>query len=212
MNENLKFFDAFYFIVITATTIGYGDIYPLKTESRLIVSVMIVIIFVIFGDQISKILEIMKESDKYDIRYSLKSHTIVFNNKSISVLTSFLINHFTTVEEGSKVLIVDDVSMTEKFNRLGKDLFKGRILFLTTRFGVTTRILIKSWASEAKHIFVLSDPFSGNGDEQDKQALFLKSFLRNNGIECPIYLQFSIYDDRYLENFITIINYQEDER
>lgn len=95
MSENLKFFDSFYFVVITVTTIGYGDILPMTRESRIIISIMIVIVFVIFGNQISRILSIMKESDKYDIDYNLKSHTIVFNNRSILTLTSFLFDHLT---------------------------------------------------------------------------------------------------------------------
>ena len=110
MSENLKFLDSFYFIVVTATTIGYGDILPIKSESRIIISIMIVIIFVIFGGQITKIIAIMKESDKFDIAYNLKSHTIVFNNRSISVLTSFLLDHLThTYPQGTKVLVIDDV-------------------------------------------------------------------------------------------------------
>lgn len=98
MSEHLKFLDSLYFMVITATTIGYGDIIPITRDSRICMSVMIVIIFVIFGDQFSRIMSIIRESDKYDINYKLKDHVVVFNNKSTTVLTSFLLDYLSYTE------------------------------------------------------------------------------------------------------------------
>jgi voltage-gated potassium channel len=39
--ENLTFFDAFYFTVITVATVGYGDIYPTNTASKIFSIVLI---------------------------------------------------------------------------------------------------------------------------------------------------------------------------
>lgn len=71
INENLAFADAFYDILQTVSTIGYGDILMIKDTSRIIFSIMLVIIFTIFGNQISKIVSTIKESDKFDIKYNL---------------------------------------------------------------------------------------------------------------------------------------------
>lgn len=184
MSQELKFLDSFYFVVITGTTIGYGDIYPKTAESRIIISFMVVFIFVIFGDQISKIIAIVKDSDKYDNAYQLNSHTIVFNNKSIKVLVAFLFDHLMHIgSKDTKILVIDDVSMTNKMSKiLNFDLFLHKVHFLSVRNGVTPKTLIKACVKHADSIFLISDPYSQNGDEQDKKSLFLKTFLRNNGV------------------------------
>ncbi|CAI2387150.1 unnamed protein product [Moneuplotes crassus] len=219
MSESLKFIDSFYYIVITATTIGYGDIYPTRSQSRVIISIMLIIIFLIFGDQISKIIAIIKESDKYDIKYNLKSHIILFGNKSFSVIPPFLLDCLgSTKSERTKILIIDDVSVTSKMDQLlDFEHFQGRVYFLSVRNGITCKTFIKSCAKSAASVFIISDPYSINGEDQDKKGLFLKTYLRNNGVNCPIYIQLSLYDDKYIENFIdkneteaseSIINYQ----
>lgn len=40
-DENITFLEAFYFVVVTFTTVGYGDIYPAETLSRAVVGVAI---------------------------------------------------------------------------------------------------------------------------------------------------------------------------
>ena len=204
MSEELKFADSFYFIVITATTIGYGDIYPISRDSRIIISFLIVFIFAIFGDQISKIIAIMKESDRYDIAYNLKNHTVIFNNKSTLVLTSFLLDHLSHWGiDDTKILVVDEVSMTDNMSKLIHfGYFEGRVHFLSVRKGITPKTLLKACVKSANNIFIISDPYSSNGEEQDKRGLFLKIFLRNNGVDWPIFLQMSLYDEKYLENYL----------
>ncbi|CAI2387773.1 unnamed protein product [Moneuplotes crassus] len=205
MSEPLKFIDSFYYVVITATTIGYGDIYPTRSQSRIIVAIILIIIFMIFGDQISKIIAIMKDSDKYDIKYNMKSHTILVGNRCFSIITPFLHDALRNAEhEESKILIIDDVSMTDRMEKLlDYEAFQGRVYFLSVRNGITHKTFIKCCANKASSIFIISDPYSISGEDQDKKGLFMKTYLRNNGVNCPIYIQLSLYDDKYLENFIT---------
>ena len=82
------------------------------------------------------------------------------------------------------------------------EYFEGRVYFLSVRKGITSKSFMKACAKNADNIFIISDPFSFNGEEQDKKGLFLKAYLRNNGVNCPIFLQLSLYDEKYLENYI----------
>lgn len=201
MNHSMKFIDSFYFVVITVGTIGYGDIYPISTWSRLGVAVMLVIFFTIFGDQISKIVAIMKESDMYDVKYSLKQHIVVFNDRSIVLLSQFLLNYL-KYHENAKILVIDDVSMSKQMKKLMEfELFIGHVCFLSIRNAIDTKTLSKGCIHHASHIFFLTDPFSEYSIQQDKKALFLKNFLINNQIKAQITLQFSLYDEQYLLNF-----------
>ena len=72
---------------------------------------MIAVIFTIFGNQINKIIAVMRESDMYDVKYYLKQHIIIFNNKSISLLTYFVDSLFIKFNNRNlKILVIDDVS------------------------------------------------------------------------------------------------------
>ena len=53
----------------------------------------------------------MRESDMYDVKYYLKQHIIIFNNKSISLLTYFVDSLFIKFNNRNlKILVIDDVS------------------------------------------------------------------------------------------------------
>lgn len=201
MSEDMKFVDSLYFVVVTVSTIGYGDIFPKKSWSRLAIAIMILVIFTIFGNQISKIVAVWKESDKYDVTYHLKGHIVIFNNKSIQTLTHFILNYM-LYYENTKILVIDDVSLSKQMKKfLEFELFVGKVFFLSIRRGIDTKTLVKAGMHQASQIFFLSDPYSIHGDQQDKKALFLKNYLINNQIMAPITLQFSLFDEQYLINF-----------
>ena len=111
-SEHLKFHDALYFVVITSTTMGYGDIIPIKHESKICIAIMIIIIFTIFGEQVSRLISIYYESDRYDVKYKFQGHIVVFNNKSLKVLTEFLLDYL-NYNVDAKILVVDDVCISD---------------------------------------------------------------------------------------------------
>lgn len=53
--DNMKYLDAFYYMIVTASTIGYGDIYPKSVIARFIVLAILLCVFAVLGDNISKI-------------------------------------------------------------------------------------------------------------------------------------------------------------
>lgn len=47
--QKLKYIDSMYFVLVTAATLGYGDIYPNTIYSRFVVIIVLLAVFVIFG-------------------------------------------------------------------------------------------------------------------------------------------------------------------
>ena len=65
-SQAMRFVDAIYYMIITSGTIGYGDIFPVTTISRMTIILIIVMIITVFGNQISALAAIIKEADFND--------------------------------------------------------------------------------------------------------------------------------------------------
>ena len=61
----MSFFRSFYFTVVTLTTIGYGDLYPARFESRLIVAVCVPMIVVLVPVKLARLHEMTTERKVY---------------------------------------------------------------------------------------------------------------------------------------------------
>lgn len=92
---DLNYIDAIYYMAVTGSTLGYGDIVPIIPISRLVVITIIVIIIYIFGTQITKILKMMQGWDSYDTKMKLNQHDVIFLfDDNLEILRSFLLYYF----------------------------------------------------------------------------------------------------------------------
>jgi len=69
-----QFHDMIYFMVVTVTTVGYGDIAPVTMEGRMSVIVIIMVIIGLFPNQYSELSRINSLTSKYE-RDSLKKRS-----------------------------------------------------------------------------------------------------------------------------------------
>ena len=142
--EVMKFDGSLYFVLVTVTSIGYGDIYPKSAITRIAIGIMILCAFTVFGNQISKIVAIMKESDEFDIHYSMSKHVIVFSANSMHLLTNFLIDFYEKYPK-TKVLVIGDREMGQKIKiLLGMSFFEARLYFLSIGKGIDLKTINKS--------------------------------------------------------------------
>lgn len=115
--ENLLFDSSIYFVTITVGSLGYGDILPITPLSRMVTLIILLSVFTIFGNQISKIVAIMKESDEFDIQYNMRDHTIVFSANSIDLVCSFLVDYYKN-NPHTKVLVIGEREMSQTMKAL----------------------------------------------------------------------------------------------
>jgi len=58
--EKLTFDASFYFMIVTVTTVGYGDIKPDSDSARMIICFFIILMIVILTKQTSELYDLMK--------------------------------------------------------------------------------------------------------------------------------------------------------
>ena len=73
----MYFLDAFYYMIITSSTIGYGDIFPETVLARFIVIALVLCFFAVFGDSISKIATLVRETNFNNKFYKMKNHIVI---------------------------------------------------------------------------------------------------------------------------------------
>ena len=81
-DEELTFDSALYFVLITITTVGYGDMSPDSTLSRIIVGIFFIGAVVFFTMQTSEISDLLKQSSSFNKPFKRKTNTHVILTSS----------------------------------------------------------------------------------------------------------------------------------
>jgi voltage-gated potassium channel len=198
----LNYIDAIYYIAVTASTLGYGDIFPKIEISRYFIMAVIVILIYIFAVQVDKIATMMKSRDSYDLKLNLKLHDVIFlYDDNLEILTSFLLYYFRFEKDSYNEEIIKTkrtiliISNREKgidtrikaFMNL--KIFEGRIKYIPSKGSVDRRLIDNGCLKEARAIYFLCNPTSEFGNNQDKMSIIYSHFMKNHRVRAEIFIQ-----------------------
>jgi len=186
--EQMNFFDAFYFMIITCTTIGYGDIVPTKTISRMFIVVMLFSLFIIITNQITTIINLFSVWGPSLVIFNGTGHIIVFADSSTNLKT-FL--EEIRIRKGRIPIVI----LSQDIAKLESKTFPFNKVTLLNYEINNLEFLARSNISHASAIFIFSNKSTRNCliNEKFIDSLLVKSNQFNNNI--PIYIQ-SLYSEK----------------
>jgi len=185
------FLTAFYFIVVTSSTLGYGDIYPLTATARLISVVLIVVLVYVISDQVSRISYLVSNCSKYDKKYSLANHIIVTGYYTHRSLNSFL-NEFYHTDHGyqkaSCLVVGANYPPPEVVQTIKEARTSAKVYYLEgDPFSKST--MKKANIFMANAVFILTTQNSENLEETDMRSILISKQIQHLVPYTPTYLQ-----------------------
>lgn len=140
--NNASLFDSFYFLVITLSTVGYGDVTPKSYQAKIFVIIVIITGIVMLPSLIAGIVEMYQLRKRGTLSYRKESDFIIvygaFNDASFvsDILYSFI--HSSSYSSSSsllkksyKVLLMSSKEIPGKVaNLLKSQVFRGKAIFI----------------------------------------------------------------------------------
>jgi len=153
------FLSAFYYMIVTSSTLGYGDIYPIKTASRMITIVLIIAMVGIISDQLSKISQLMDNYSKYDTVYNDIRHIVIVGSYSELSLLNFL-KQFYHEDHGNVktrcIIVGEGYPTTAIVSILEDPRFEGKVSYLESP-STNIDTFNKANIAMAESVFILTN-------------------------------------------------------
>ncbi|UOQ47097.1 ion channel [Gracilibacillus caseinilyticus] len=185
------FFDGFWWVMTTVTTVGYGDLYPVTIAGRWLALFLYVIGIGLIGVVIGKIIDGLaiyrKKRQEGDIVYKGKGHYIIIG---WSQKANFAIKEMLATNENIEIIIIDQF---EKAPLLDSNIYyiKGN---------ASEKVpLEKANIKEAKSVLVFADDTIRDGQLADGKSLLIASTIEEMAPEVHTIVE--IMEESHIKNF-----------
>eukprot|EP00743_Colponemidia_sp_Colp-15_P009190 GILK01010028.1.p1 GENE.GILK01010028.1~~GILK01010028.1.p1 ORF type:complete len:996 (-),score=150.53 GILK01010028.1:36-2978(-) len=185
--EPFAFHDAVYFVVSTASTVGFGDIAPSSWFGRLFTTCFIVVTFTVIPLQINQLFKYIQSTSPYggrirDAANSGSRHVILCGAINYENLSQFLTEFFHKDHGGKyqlmKVVLLCPELPSERIRSILDDPINvNRVMYLRGS-ALNFYDLDRAKAQSAEAVFVLTVKSSSFDDHDDTGSLFRALALR----------------------------------
>jgi len=198
----LEFHDALYFVVVTLSTVGYGDVSPPTAIGRLFVTVVILFFIVWVPYEVERLLEILRlaPSKAQIFLASHADHIIIGSGpESHSQINTFLRNycHKDNGYSGEHILIVvpwkDEPGVEWSAMRLEHGLDNVTLLSGDLQLGET---LERTAHKNARAVFIFSHRNAKSSKKEDTVAMLRSLSCHQHAPSVPIYVQLIRQDSK----------------
>ncbi|KAJ3225939.1 hypothetical protein HK099_005872 [Clydaea vesicula] len=165
--------DCLYYIMVTFSTIGFGDLTPKTIPSRILVMFLILVVVIFVPLQSNKLAELYGATNRYQrARYSASknsAHVILTGIVTYSSIIDFCREYFANDPSGQVVILAMNPPTLEIRRILRHPFYKYRLFYLCGS-ALNTGDLNRCSASQATGIFLLnSETTTSNTSGDDDQ-------------------------------------------
>uniref|UniRef100_A0A914CMS7 Uncharacterized protein n=2 Tax=Acrobeloides nanus TaxID=290746 RepID=A0A914CMS7_9BILA len=189
-------FTSFYFVMVTFSTVGYGDWYPDTWLSQLFVVVLICVAFIVLPSKIENLGQTWLEQKKAGSRFvrefaHAETHVVVtIPHLDADFFEDFLKEFYSHPEHSSYLIVL--LAPTELDNRmkilLKMPVWAQRVVFVNG-FVFKEEDLERVLMQEAKACFVLSSRHIVRKSESDQQIILTSWAIKDYAPHVPQYVQ-----------------------
>ncbi|KLO22585.1 hypothetical protein X275_05895 [Marinitoga sp. 1197] len=184
-------FDAFWWLIVTIATVGYGDIVPRTIIGKIIGIIIIMLgvtLFSLISGSIASLLVEWRIKERKGLgKVKFKNHIVILGWNNHLEKTLEAMNKFINLEDYHIVLVNQaDEEDYENFRSRFADL---NIKFIHGDF-TKENVLKRANISQAKHIIILSDTYGGKSlEECDERTLISILLIRTLNDTAKIYAE-----------------------
>eukprot|EP00003_Mantamonas_plastica_P027345 TRINITY_DN5846_c1_g1_i2.p1 TRINITY_DN5846_c1_g1~~TRINITY_DN5846_c1_g1_i2.p1 ORF type:complete len:731 (-),score=239.15 TRINITY_DN5846_c1_g1_i2:251-2443(-) len=183
--QRLTFLDSLYFLIVTVTTVGYGDITPESELGKTVTIVFICFFFVVVPRQTSELWQLSTTDTAFRKPYSKgeASHVLVCGDINFTTAMRFL-QEFYHEDHGEEAKEIDVVFLSnsepdQSLRRLLLESSYSRSVSYIIGSALVRRDLENANAAGAIGCFLLSDRHAANIKEEDAATMFRAMAVRN---------------------------------
>jgi voltage-gated potassium channel len=196
--SNIKnFFDALWWSLVTITTVGYGDLYPVTFWGRIIGIIFILLGFVLFSIFTAVVAsslidrKIKERKGLYTIK--TRNHIVIcgWNSSSVKIL------EFLTRESPDQTIVLVNELGEDKISALINTYPAIMIKYIRGDF-TNLEVLNKANVFEAQHVILMYDESNPHIPPSDERTIIAAHNLTNNAVEGNVSVQ--LREEKYLQN------------
>lgn len=201
--DEFFYFDALYLVIISVSTVGFGDINPSNDVSKAIVMLMICALMAIVPRELNALGALMDRTSAYDPPFTPQPEAghVVLCGKPSSISVKMFLQEFYHLDHGeqlTRVVILDPDEPSEAMVEVIEDpMYSGEVKYVQYVKGSVMSVndLFKVLAFEATCIFIFSNQFTDNISSSDLDCILASKAIgslvdmERPGVSIPTYFQ-----------------------
>ena len=186
-NRHLMYHTWFYYIIVTAGTVGFGDISPATKYGRIVAIVVIVTIVILIPLATNELLQVLASTTPWqraryhgDVVKGRRWHVLVVGDLNSTSFGDFLNellhpDHSDDIENAYlECVILQAEPPSYEIRELLRDKRYAATLTYVQGSSLDYNDMMRTRAHEASAIFMFCNKFSSNVDEEDAQTILLQ--------------------------------------
>ncbi|XP_029459118.1 calcium-activated potassium channel subunit alpha-1-like [Rhinatrema bivittatum] len=169
-SQNVSYFDCVYLMMVTMSTVGYGDISSKTVIGRVFMVFYIFGGFALFANYVPEIVKMAGRHNKYDgsyMRTQGRKHIIVCGHLTLESVSAFL-NDFFHKNQGkceTEVLFMEEIDPSLELEAIFKINFMKTVFFYGSVLNSQDLLRVKVATAEA--CLILTNKYCSNPDAED---------------------------------------------